>query len=428
MTHLISHTIFNQLSQARVLGLILFLTLGLSTTSFLTAQITADRAKLEKEKSAIQKRLREFDLVLRKTTDEKKVSVSELRAVNQKLEEREKFIATINKELKLVNNEIKETSTQIKKLRDELDLLKEEYAQMVYTSYKLNQGVNLITFIFSSATFKQFYMRLKYLKQYSDARKKQVEQMEKVSIELAGKQEALELQKQEQITVLTQEQEQKKELDQLKTEQQRMVNTLSQKEEEVKKEIAATKKQQAELNKLIKNVIAEEIRLAKAAEKTTETPRNESPKTKKLPNTPQVKKLSASFASNKGNIPWPVESGFISKKYGTYPHPTLKGISETNDGIDIQTTNNAPVKSVFPGIVTKITTVPGMGGTIIIKHGDFYTMYSRLKTIDVKSGEEVQSETVIGHVYSDEDGYSELHFQTWKGLEVMNPSIWLSSK
>ena len=252
--------------------------------------------------------------------------------------------------------------------------------------------------------------------------------MEKVSLELAEKQGTLELQKQDQIKVLKQEQEQKKVLDQLKMEQQRMVNTLSQKEEEVKKEIAATKKQQAELNQLIKNVIAEEIKLAKAAEKAEEKPKSAQPKTKKLPNTPQVKKLSASFASNKCNIPWPVDSGFISKKYGTYPHPTLKGISETNDGIDIQTTNNAPVKSVFPGTVTKITTVPGMGGTIIIKHGDFYTMYSRLKTIDVKSGEEVQSATVIGHVYSDEDGYSELHFQTWKGLEVMNPSIWLSSK
>jgi len=428
MTHSISHTIFSQFSGARVLCLTLFLILGLGSISFLTAQITADRAMLEKEKSAIQKRLREYDLVLRKTTDEKKVSVSELRAVNQKLQEREKYIATINKELQLVNKEIKETSSHVKRLSNELNLLKEEYAQMVYTSYKLNQGVNLITFIFSSATFKQFYMRLKYLKQYSDARKKQVVQMEKVSLELAGRQEALELKKQEQIKVLTQEQEQKKALDQLKMEQQRMVNTLSQKEEEVRKEIAATKKQQAELNKLIKNVIAEEIRLTKAAEKASETPKAEGPKTKKLPNAPQVKKISALFASNKGNIPWPVDSGFISKKYGTYPHPTLKGISETNDGIDIQTTNNAPVKSVFPGTVTKITTVPGMGGTIIIKHGDFYTMYSRLKTIDVKSGEEVQSATVIGHVYSDEDGYSELHFQTWKGLEVMNPSIWLSSK
>ncbi|MBR9774660.1 MAG: peptidoglycan DD-metalloendopeptidase family protein [Cytophagales bacterium] len=428
MPHLISHTIFSPLSKVKVLCLILIILFGLGSTSFLTAQITADRAKLEKEKIAIQKRLREFDNVLRKTTDEKKVSVRQLRAVNQKLQEREKFIATINKELRLVNTEINKTSAHIKRLSEELELLKEEYAQMIYTSYKLNQGVNLITFIFSSATFKQFYMRLKYLKQYSDGRKKQVEQMEKISLELAEKHEALEIQKKDQLKVLTEEQEQKKELDQLREEQQRMVNTLSKKEEEVKKEIAATKKQQAELNQLIKNVIAEEIRLAKAAEKEAEQPKAESPDAKALPTTPKVKKLSASFASNKGNIPWPVDNGFIYKKYGTYPHPTLKGITETNDGIDIQTTNNAPVKSVFPGTVTKITTVPGMGGTIIIKHGEFYTMYSRLKTINVKSGEEVQSNTVIGHVYSDEDGYSELHFQTWKGLQVMNPSIWLSSK
>jgi septal ring factor EnvC (AmiA/AmiB activator) len=428
MIHSIFHTIFSPLSGFRLIGLTLFLLFGLGSFSYISAQITADRASLEKEKAAIQKRLREFDTILRKTTDEKKVSVNELRALNQKLEEREKFIATINKELRLVNGEIKETSVQIKRLKDELNLLKEEYARMIYTSYKLNQGVNLITFIFSSATFKQFYMRLKYLKQYSDARKKQVEQMEKVSLELADRQVALEKQKEEQIKVLTQEQEQKKVLDLLKTEQQRMVNALSQREEEVRKEIAATKKQQAELNQLIKNVIAEEIRLTKAAEKSPATPKAEQPKNKNLPESPKVKNLSASFSSNKGNIPWPVDNGFISKKYGTYPHPTLKGISETNDGVDIQTNNNAPVKSVFPGTVTKITTVPGMGGTIIIKHGEFYTMYSRLKTIAVKSGDEVQSSTVIGYVYSDEDGYSELHFQTWKGLQVMNPSIWLSSK
>lgn len=428
MLHLNFHTIFSQFSKVKVLCLALFLLFGLGSTSFLSAQITADRAKLEREKVAIQKRLREFDTVLRKTTNEKEVSVKQLRAVNQKLQEREKFIATINEELRLVNNEINTTSAHIKRLSDELNSLKEEYAQMIYTSYKLNQGINLITFIFSSATFKQFYMRLKYLKQYSDARKKQVAQMEKVSLELAEKQDALEVQKKDQIKVLTEEQEQKKELDRLKEEQQRMVNTLSKKEAEVKKEIAATKKQQAELNQLIKNVIAEEIRLAKAAEKEADKPIAEGPEVKELPNTPKGKNLSASFASNKGNIPWPVDNGFIFKKYGTYPHPTLKGISETNDGIDIQTTNNAPVKSVFSGTVTKITTVPGMGGTIIIKHGEFYTMYSRLKTINVKSGEEVQSETVIGHVYSDEDGYSELHFQTWKGLQVMNPSIWLSSK
>ncbi|NHE55861.1 murein hydrolase activator EnvC family protein [Cyclobacterium plantarum] len=428
MTHSVFHITFKSGAHACCFFLFFLFVLGFLYHPKAYAQITADRAELEKAKEAIQKRLREFDSVLKKTTNEKRNSLSELRAVIQKLETRESYIATLNKELRVVNLEIKQTSNQITQLEDELETLKEEYAEMIYTSYKLNQGINLITFIFSSATFKQFYMRLRYLKQYSDARKKQVERMEMVSLDLTKKQKELEGQRADQLAVLQQEQEQKEALAVLKTEQQQLVNSLSQREEELKKEIAATKKQQEELNQLIKRVIEEEMRLAKAAEKVEEKKEEADTSTEKLPATPKGAALSASFASNRGNIPWPVESGFISKRYGTFPHPTLKGITETNDGVDIQTNNNAQVKAVFAGVVTKITTVPGMGGTIIIKHGDFYTMYSRLKTISVKSGQEVNTSTTIGTVYTDKDGVSALHFQTWKGLQVMDPSIWLSSK
>ncbi|WP_163381693.1 murein hydrolase activator EnvC family protein [Cyclobacterium sp. SYSU L10401] len=430
MTHSVFHITFKLRSGTFCFLLVFLLVFGLGNLPPALSQITADRAELEKEKEAIQKRLREFDTVLKKTTSEKQNSLSELRAVNQKLEARETYIATLNKELRIVNQEIKQTSNQIQQLEEELETLKAEYAEMIYTSYKLNQGVNLITFIFSSATFKQFYMRLRYLKQYSDARKKQVERMELVSMDLTKKQKELERQRSDQMAVLQQEQEQKKALAALKTEQQQLVNSLSEKEEELKKEIAATKKQQEELNQLIKRVIEEEIRLAKAAEEEKAEEKTESADapTESLPATPTAAALSASFANNRGKIPWPVESGFISKRYGTFPHPTLKGITETNDGVDIQTNNNAPVKAVFAGVVTKITTVPGMGGTIIIKHGEFYTMYSRLKTISVKSGQEVNTSTTIGTVYTDNQGVSALHFQTWKGLQVMDPSIWLSSK
>lgn len=419
------HIIFS-FSHHRSVFLLFFALLLLAGPS--PAQVTANRAELEEEKARIQKRLREFDTVLKRTTNEKRISLGELRAVNQKLEARESYIATLNRELRLVKQEIQQTSSRIDQLEEELKNLKEEYAKMIYTSYKLNQGVNLVAFIFTSTTFKQFYMRLKYLKQYSDARKKQVEQMEKVSQDLTQKQQELEAQRSDQLAVLAQEEEQRRELNELKMEQQQLVSSLSQKEAALKKEIAATRKQQEELNQLIKRVIEEEMRLARAREERENEAATEQPAEKSLPTAPKATALSASFASNRGKIPWPVESGFISRKYGTYPHPTLKGITETNDGVDIQTNNNAPVKAVFAGKVTKITTVPGMGGTIIIKHGDFYTMYSRLKTISVKSGQDVNTSTVIGTVYTDPDGISELHFQTWKGLEVMDPSIWLSSK
>lgn len=420
-----SHIIF-KISSHRSVFLLFFALILLVGRS--PAQVTANRAVLEEEKAKIQKRLREFDTVLKKTTDEKRISLGELRAVNQKLEARESYIATLNRELRLVKQEIQQTSSRIVQLEEELNNLKEEYGKMIYTSYKLNQGVNLAAFIFTSATFKQFYMRLKYLKQYSDARKKQVVQMGKVSQDLTQKQAELEAQRSDQLAVLAQEEEQRKELNELKTEQQQLVSSLSQKEEALKKEIAATRKQQEELNQLIKRVIEEEMRLSRARDERENKATEEQPAEKSLPAAPKAAALSTSFASNRGKIPWPVESGFISRKYGTYPHPTLKGITETNDGVDIQTNNNAPVKAVFAGKVTKITTVPGMGGTIIIKHGDFYTMYSRLKTISVTSGQDVTTSTVLGTVYTDADGISELHFQTWKGLEVMDPSIWLSSK
>lgn len=402
------------------------LIIGVQTNSF--SQTKKSRAQLEKEKLDVQKRLQEFDKVLKQTTVRKKSSMGELNAVSKKLETQVVFINTLSKEVNLINREIKETENKIISLENDLKNLKEEYANMVYTSSKLNSGITVMTFIFSSSTFKQFYMRLKYLKQYSDARKKQVLQIEKVNADLVAQNERLLGKKEEKQLVLQQEQIQRKELDNLKQEQQSIVNSLAQKEDELKKEIAAYKKQQEELNRLITRVIEEEIRLAEAEAKKKNSKSTTAPGSK-LPMTPEAAALSSSFAGNQGRIPWPVASGFISKKYGTYPHPTLKGITETNDGVDIQTNNNEPVRAVFDGVVTKITTVPGMGGTVIIKHGEYYTMYSRLKTITVKSGQEVKSRTPIGSVYTDsKNGISEVHFQTWKGLQVMDPSIWLSKK
>lgn len=427
MSRYLSHTIFNITLYSRSVVLLILTGLVVCFSIPVEGQVTRSRAQLEKEKEAIQKRLREYDNILRQTTTLKRNTLGELKAVNQKLDTRIAFINALSREVNLLDREINETELKIKTLEEELKQLKEEYAQMIYTSYKLNQGVNVITFVFSSATFKQFYMRLRYLKQYSDARKKQVSQMEKVNRDLEQQHLVLEGKRKEKQLVLEQEREEKKQLDVLKNEQQGIFNTLTQKEQELKKEIEATKKQQEELNRLIKRVIEEEIRIAKEASKKKDSKASTRPGSS-IPMTPEVAALSSSFAGNRGNIPWPVESGFISKRYGTFPHPTLKGITETNDGVDIQTNTNEPVRSVFDGVVTKITTVPGMGGTVIIRHGEFYTMYSRLKTISVKSGQQVKARSVIGTVYTDRNGVSELHFQTWKGLEVMDPSIWLSKK
>lgn len=391
------------------------------------AQTKKSRAQLEKEKAEIQKQLKEFDQILKKTEESKKASLGQLNAVNKQLQTRLNLITTLNREMNLLDLEIKETEYSISALEEDLLNLKEEYAQMVYTSSKLNSGLSMTAFVFSSQTFKQFYMRLRYLKQYSDARQKQVEMIESKTKELAEKRDLLSSMKIEKQLVLQEEQAEKQKLDQAKVEQQRIVNNLTQQERDLRKKIETSKKQQENLNKMITSIIEEEIRRAEAEAKKKDSKATRASGSS-IPLTPEAAALSTSFAGNRGKLPWPVETGFVSKRFGVHPHPTLKGISEENNGLDIQTTPNSSVRAVFDGEVTKISTVPGYGGTIIVKHGEFYTLYSKLKVISVKSGDKVKAKQVLGQVYTNKDGIAEVHFETWKGLQPMDPASWLAGR
>lgn len=391
------------------------------------AQTGKTRAQLEQQKAEVQARLKEFDAILRQTAKTKKNTIGELNVVTKKFQTQIKLVNTLDREIKLINQEISSTETKIKSLERQLLELKAEYSRMVYNSSKFNRGLSIVAFVFSSKNFNQLYMRLKYLKQYSDSRKQQAIQIQKFSNQLTQERSMLDSKKKEKTEILLEEEKEKNQLNKVKKEQENLVSTLTSKEKEIKKQIAATKKQQDQLNSMIRKVIADEIKLAEAEAKKANS------KTKKssassLPMTPETAALSKSFAGNKGKLPWPVETGFISQGFGSYPHPTLKGITMDSDGIDIRTQPNAEVRAVFNGVVTKITTMPGFGGTVIIKHGEYYTMYSKLKSIRVKTGQTVKAKDGIGQVAIGSDGTSEIHFQTWKGLSVLNPTTWIAFK
>lgn len=397
------------------------------TVSPSVAQTKKTRAELEREKAEVQARLLEFDKILKQTTVTKQNTIGELNAVTRQFQAQTRLVNTLNREVNLINQEIKETEERIASLEKELVELKAEYGRMIYNASKLNRGLSIVSFVFSSANFNQLYSRLMYLRQYTESRKQQAAQIEKLSAELEEQRIQLDSKKAEKIKVLATEQEERAKLDKMKREQQGLVNTLTSKEKDIKRQITATKKQQDQLNRMIKQVIEEEIRRAEAAAKKENSTATKSSGSS-MPMTPEVAALSRTFAENMGKLPWPVETGFISQGYGTYPHPTLKGITMESDGIDIRTEANSNVRAVFNGEVTKITTMPGFGGTVIIKHGEYYTMYSKLKTITVKTGQTVSAKDVIGQVATDANGQAEVHFQTWKGLTVMNPSSWITSK
>jgi septal ring factor EnvC (AmiA/AmiB activator) len=397
---------------------------ALLLTSLAYGQTKKSREQLEKDKIEIQKRLKEFDTILKQTTTTKKTSIKELNAITNQFQSQNRLVNTIDREVTLISNEIFETENTIASLEKELIELKAEYGRMIYASSKLNRGLSIVGFVFSSANFNQLYMRLKYLRQYTDSRKQQAAQIEKLSTELANKRLQLDEKKEDKVKVLVEEKTEKETLEKMRKEQQGLVNTLSKKERDIQKQITATKKQQEQLNRMIKSAIEAEIKLAEAAAK-----KEKSTTTKKagtsMPMTPEAAALSSSFAGNKGKLPWPVETGIVSQRYGTSPHPTLKGIVEENDGIDIRTQPNANVRAVFDGVVSRVTTIPGYGNTLIIKHGEYFTLYSRLKTITVTVGQTVKAKGVIGQVATNAEGVAEVHFQTWKGLQIMDPGTWI---
>ena len=227
--------------------------------------------------------------------------------------------------------------------------------------------------------------------------------------------------------MLIEEQTEKEKLEKMRKDKQGLVNTLSRKERDIQRQITATKKQQEQLNRMIKTAIEEEIKRAEAdANKANSTATKRAGTS--MPMTPEVAALSSSFAGNRGKLPWPVETGFISLGFGTYPHPTLKGIVLESDGLEIRTQPNSNVRSVFDGTVSKISTLPGYGLTVIVKHGEYFTLYSRLKSVTIKMGQQIKAKEIIGIVATNAEGSAEVHFETWKGLQNMDPSAWITSK
>ncbi len=371
------------------------------------------KSQLEQEKRENLSKIAEAEKILSDTESEKKATLGQLRALNQQIEAREGLISALNQEVGLLNGEINDLSIVVNALQSDLKNLKQEYAAMIYSSYKANHGYSKLTFLFSARTFNQLYMRLKYLEQYADARKIQARQIEEVSRELDAQRNQVEIKRSEQKTLLNQQLAENRKLINLKTKQSGLVQELTKKEKELKKELADRKQAVDRLDNLIAEIVRKELERSKTLSSTAIANEDE---------------ISASFESNKNKLAWPVSSGFISSKFGKHPHPVMKGIIQDNPGVDIQTQKDESVKSVYDGKVIQIAYVPGMYNVVILQHGEYYTVYSRLKEVNVKKGTLVKRAQPLGAVHTDTNGVSEVHFEVWKNYAKLNPEQWLSPK
>ena len=378
---------------------------------FFTAFPQKSKSELEEEKRLNLRKIAEAEKILSETESQKKATIGQLTAINQQISAREALIKSINDEISLLNTEITDLSIVTNALRRDLKNLKEEYARMIYASYKVNHGFNVLTFLFSAETFNQFFMRLKYLEQYSEARKVQAEQIEVVTQELNEQRTKVENKKDEQQQLLIQQIKENEKLLGLKNRKSSLVADLNRKEKDLRKEMAERKAAVDRLDNLIADLIRDELEKSRTMSTATIASEEE---------------ISSMFEEKKAQLRWPVSSGFISSKFGRHPHPVLKSIIVDNTGIDIQTNKNEVVKSVFDGEVKTKAFVPGMNNVVIIKHGNYYTVYSRLKEVSVERGEKIKADQIIGKVNTNGEGVSEVHFEVWKNTEKLDPEKWLS--
>ncbi len=393
-----------------------------------TAQNSKDN--LQKTKKQLEDEIKYTNSLLEQTKKTKQNSLNKINILTKQIEKRESLIETVNKEIDEIQTDIEVQDIHISKLDNELRRMKDEYARMIYYAYKNMNAYNRLMFIFSAADFNQAFYRLRYYQQYSAYRRKQAELITGLQTELARQKGELENKKGTKTTlVLTKEQE-KSRLTQEKQDKDKSVKELSQKE----KQLMATLKQKQQaadkLQKEIEKLIAEEIKAAAARAKKSvaKEPKTKMENTKTdIMLTPVERELSSSFASNRGKLPWPLEKGIVTGAFGEHAHPVLKYVKVRNNGIDISTVKSAGARAVFKGKVSRVMSFPNLNNVVIIRHGEYLTVYSNLETVLVKDGQDVSTKQIIGTVHTNtDDSKTELHFEIWLGKAIQNPQEWLS--
>jgi septal ring factor EnvC (AmiA/AmiB activator) len=318
----------------------------------------------------------------------------------------------------------------ISTLSEELKKMKNEYARMIYYAYKNLNAYNRLLFIFSAEDFNQAYRRLLYYQQYSAYRRTQAELIRNAQMTLNRKQKELEETKQQKLILARTEESEKGQLTQEKEEKDRTVKQLSQKEKELESTLREKQKTAEKLEKEIGKLIAAEIRAAAERAKKSDS-RDAKTKMKTVSTeimlTSDEQVLSNSFASNKGKLPWPSEHGVITGRFGEHPHPVLKYVKVKNNGIDISTEKGAAVRTVFNGKVSRVMSFPSLNKVVIIRHGEYLTVYSNLEEVNVKDGQTVTTKQMIGKIHTNpEDSKTDLHFEIWLGKTTQDPQEWLS--
>lgn len=382
---------------------LLLVLMFLSVNLICNAQSVND---LEKQVNKLQSDIKTSQNLLKKTSKNKETTLKEVELLQAQIKKRDDLIKTYEQQLSILNKETKGYKNDVAKLQNELEKNRQEYADLLVIQYRNRNNLNNLLFIFSSEDFNQAIRRMRYIQQFNDLLKHKMKEIDGTKSDIKKRIEKNEADK-KRIEKLNDVQ--KKERDELNKDKKVLndkVANLKKQEKNIKKEIEQKQKETKDLQARIKKVISDEVAKTKT-NATVDT------------------KLSENFEGNKGKLPWPVESGVVTKKYGNNPHPTQSKVVVFNNGIDISTEQGSNALCVFDG---QVSTVFNTGSTnvVMVRHGLYFTLYANLDKVYVKAGDKVKIGEKLGLVHTGaNDNVTTLHFEVWNDKNNTNPEVWL---
>jgi septal ring factor EnvC (AmiA/AmiB activator) len=352
--------------------------------------------------------------LLLETQGKTKESLNEVSLINHKLNKRKEYLVGIEVEMSVLDQAIEENQLTIYGVEKEIEKLKRLYARMIVNGYKNQSKQFGIMYFLASENLNQLYRRIRTIKLFNSYLKKKHAELNGLRadyldrnnelLKLKDEKDILARKAKKETLIIQQEVNQKKNL----------VNQLRKKQKEIEEEIRNKEKTAKRLENELKRIIDEEKKKIKSSGSKERM-------------TPAEKVLSSDFEKNAGRLPWPTQKGVITGQYGEHQHPDYKSVTIRNDGIYIATTAGEYARSIFKGVVSRVFSIPGENYTVIIKHGQFYSLYHNLTNVSVKAGQNVEIKESIGKVFTnDKTKETVLYFQIWKETERRDPELWLA--
>lgn len=431
---------------------------------------SSKKQELEQKKVRLMDEIALANRILAETQKDRKNSIGNIETVRQKIKLRENLIRTLDKEIELLEQEQNDMDSEVQSLSTQVEEQKKAYAEMIQQAYNSKSNSSRLMFILSSEDFNQSMKRIEYLKQYSQYRKEQAQEIEASQKELNQKIEELRVQKVRKEAVRTQLDSEKNRLGDERLSQQQAIAEFQKMEKDLEKDLKAKQAEASKVEKEIQKIIAAEIKRAKelAARKQLEDeaidlglirgrdftsntasdalkeliknkraalaaaniPAEEIPEKREVyALTPEATQLSANFSANQRRLPWPVERGLVVAKFGSQRHPVVKSVIIENRGIDIASERGSSVRAIFDGEISSVIPMPEGYRAIILNHGHYFSVYQNVSDVKIAIGQKVKKGDILGNVALNPiTNQSKLHFEIWKDEQVMDPLIWLAAK